>query len=410
VKKLLIGVLVVAALGAIVFFSLRAGDGGNGVDVDVEAVASRELTEVVKTSGQVDARVKVNISSPLIAKITDLFVQEGDEVKAGDRFLELEKEAFIAQRDDWTSRLAVARNDVAQAEVSLADARLKSQRAQRLRDAGISSVEALEAAQLAETSAELQLERARQSVEQATANLSKARDDLAKTTIFSPIAGRVVTLNAEEGEVVVSGTMNNPASVIGTVADLSEILAEVDVDETEIVKVDVGQSAELRVEAVADRVYKGRVVEVGNSGYSKQSQPDVTFFKVKILFEDADVTLRPGMSVRADIRTESAEDALVVPIQAVVDRLPVETEEDAKEDAEEVSVVFVVEDGKAVQRAVETGLSDDTHVQVRSGVSAGEQVITGPYRTLKKLENGDEIQVREKNSKDDEGDDASSEE
>ena len=409
-KKLLIGVAVVAVLAAMVFFSLKSGDGGSGTEVDVEAVAQRELTELVKTSGQVDARVKVNISSPLIAKITKLYVEEGDEVEAGDRFLELEKEAFIAQRDDWRSRLAVARNDVAQAQVSLADSRIKAQRAERLLGEGISSQEAQEAARLAETSAELQLERARQSVAQAEANLIKARDDLAKTTLFSPITGRVVTLNAEEGEVVVSGTMNNPASVIGTVADLSEILAEVDVDETEIVKVQLGQRAKLSVEAVLDKDYEGTVVEVGNSGYAKPSQPDVTFFKVKLLFTDADEPLRPGMSVRADINTATREDALVVPIQAVVNRAPVDAEEGpsgSESDEEEASVVFIMEEGKARQQPVETGLSDDTHVQILSGVEEGAQVVTGPYRTLKNLDDGDSIQIRDakKSSEDDEDED-----
>ncbi len=419
-NKLLIGVLVVAGLSAIVFFSMKASDGEKAVEVDTELVARQTLTELVKTSGQVDAQVKVNISSPLIAKITKLYVEEGDEMEAGDRFLELEKEAFIAARDDWTSRLAVARNDVAQAEVSLADARIKARRAERLLGEGISTVEALEAARLAETSAELLLERSRQTVEQVQANLTKALDDLGKTTLYSPLTGRVVTLNAEEGEVVVSGTMNNPASVIGTVADLSEILAEVDVDETEIVKVKLGQQAELKVEAQVDRVYQGRVVEIGNSGYSKASQRDVTFFKVKLLFEDADASLRPGMSVRADIRTAQVEDALVVPIQAVVSRQPLddaaeksEADTEADNETEEISVVFVMENGKAVQRAVETGLSDETHVQIVSGVEEGEPVITGPYRKLKNLDHDDPVKHREakkKSSDDDDKDSSNNEE
>ncbi len=412
-KKLLTGVLVLAGLGAIVFYSMKSSSGESGVEVDTEKVARRLLTELVKTSGQVDAQVKVDISSPLIAKITKIYVEEGDEMQAGDRFLELEKETFIAARDNWNSQLAIARNDVAQAEVSLADARVKAQRAQRLVDEGIGTVEALEAAKLTETSAELRLERARQSVEQVKTSLTKANDELGKTTLYSPLTGRVVALNAEEGEVVVSGTMNNPASVIGTVADLSEILAEVDVDETEIVKIKLGQEAELRVEAQGDRVYHGKVVEIGNSGYGKASQRDVTFFKVKLLFEDADSSLRPGMSVRADISTARVEDALVVPIQAVVKREPVEspaentatTASEAGEEAEEISVVFIMEEGKAVQRPVETGLSDDTHVQIISGVEEGEPVIIGPYRTLKILDHDDKVRLRKVKKKSSDDDD-----
>lgn len=407
-KKLLIGVVVVAGLAAIVFFSMRSESGESGEEVNTEAAARRSITELVKTSGQVDARVKVDISSPLIAKITKIYVEEGDEMQAGDRFLELEKEAFVATRDNWRSQLAIARNDVEQAKVSLADARIKARRAERLLNEGIGTIEALEAAKLAETSAELRLQRSGQSVEQVQANLNKALDDLGKCTLYSPLTGRVVSLNAEEGEVVVSGTMNNPASVIGTVADLSEILAEVDVDETEIVKVELGQRAELGVEALIDHPYRGRVVEIGNSGYGRAGQPDVTFFKVKLLFEDSDATLRPGMSVRADISTAQAEAALVVPIQAVVNRPPLEEEAEEEADAgddEELAVVFVLEDGKAVQRAVETGLSDDTHVQIVSGIEEGEQIITGPYRTLKNLDHDDNVKPRKPKKKAQDGDD-----
>src|SRR4029078_1888273 len=154
---------------------------------------------------------------------------------------------------------------------------------------------------LQEDSARLSLEDAQEGVRQARASLVKARDDLAKTVIYSPLSGRVIKLNAEEGEVVVSGTMNNPGSVIATIADLSEILAKVDVDETEVVDVAVGQSAVLKVDALPRREYHGRVVEVGSSGTRRAAQPDVHFLEVKVLLADADEALRPGMSVRAEI-------------------------------------------------------------------------------------------------------------
>src|SRR5206468_4718402 len=138
--------------------------------------------------------------------------------------------------------------------------------------------EQLEAAQLAETSARLRLDEAHESVHQTQANLTNAQDALSKTTIYAPLTGRVIVLNAKQGEVVVSGTMNNPASVIGTIADMSEINAEVDVDETEIVNVKLGQDTVLRVDALPGREYRGKVIEVGSSGYNRPAQPDVTFF------------------------------------------------------------------------------------------------------------------------------------
>jgi HlyD family secretion protein len=403
VKKILIGALILLVLGAIVVASLRSGKGEKGTKVYAEPVERRDLAQVVKASGQLEPRVKVNISAHVIGKIEKLFVEEGVRIERGQPFLQLEREAFLAQRDQWAAQLRSAQTAVRQAEVSLADARHKLQRAQRLQTEGIFSSEQLEAAQLAETSAELRLQEARETVSQMQANLIKAQDDLSKTTIFAPLTGRVIVLNAEEGEVVVSGTMNNPASVIGTIADMSEILATVDVDETEIVKVKLGQEAVLEVDALPGKEYHGRVVEVGSSGFNRPSQPDVTFFKVKILFNDPDDDLRADMSVRAEIETAEHGDTLVAPIQAVVERNPVEEQGEKiastnapradRGEEGEVKVVFVIENGKAVQRRVETGLSDETHVELTSGVKAGEQVVTGPYRALRDLENGDAVTV-----------------
>jgi HlyD family secretion protein len=397
VKKVLIGVLVLLVLGAIVFASIRAGGGDKGTQVYAEEIKKRDLSQVVKASGQLEPRVKVDISAHVVGKIEKMFVEEGDWIERGRPFLQLEREAFLAQRDQWAAQLRSAQTSVRQAEVSLADSRHKLERARKLQTEGIFSSEQLEAAQLAETSAGLRLQETREAVSQARANLTKAQDDLSKTTIFAPLTGRVIELNAEEGEVVVSGTMNNPGSKIGTIADMSEILANVDVDETEIVKVKVGQEAVLKVDALPGKEYRGRVVEVGSSGFNRASQPDVTFFKVEILFDTPDEDLRADMSVRAEIRTDQHEDTLVVPIQAVVERKPVREEGDGdKKDGdggeeEEAKAVFVIENGKAVQRRVETGLSDETHVELTSGVKAGEQVVTGPYRALRDLKNGDVV-------------------
>lgn len=402
-KKILIAVGVVLVLALVVGLTLRGGRGDEGVEVDVATVEEREIRQVVTASGVVDPREKVNISAHVIAKIDRLFVEEGDEIAAGEPVLELERETYAAQEADWRARLAQARSSVRKAEADLESARLKRQRFERLAGEGVISDEELEAAAVDTTSAEVALEQARESVAQSRANLAKARDDLEKTTVYAPISGRVIALNAEEGEVVVSGTMNNPASVIATIADLSEVLAVVDVDETEIVDVSVGQEAELVVDAMPDRELSGRVVEVGSSGFSRADQRDVTFFNVKVLFAEPVEALKPGMSVRASIVTEVAEDALVVPIQAVVDRPPLAPEDgaggadavdddgDDPEAGEEIPVVFLAEDGEARQRPVETGITDATHVQLTSGVEAGQRVITGPYRTLRNLEDGEAV-------------------
>ena len=408
-KKVVIALVVVVLLGFIVFASLRGRGEGPGTEVDVETVEGREIRRVVKASGVVDPRVKVNISAHVIAKIERLFVAEGDEVTAGEPVLELERQSFLAARDEWRARLAQARSSVRQAEVELADRRLRERRARELFDKGIVSAEARDAAEIATSAAEAALDQAKESVVQAQANLAKAEDDLRKTTIYAPLTGRVIGLNAEEGEVVVSGTMNNPASVIATLADLSELLAEVDVDETEIVYVGVGQEAVLVVDALPDHPFVGHVVEVGSSGFSRPDQPDVTFFKVKVLFDEPGAELKAGMSVRAEVVTAVHDEALAVPIQAVVQRPPVDDE-----DGDEIEVVFVVEGEEAVQRPVTTGISDATHVEVTSGVAAGERVVSGPYRTLRGLDAGDAVRIegqrRRAKAETDDGEDGSGDE
>ena len=402
-RKLLIAGAVVLLL-AVVLVSLFGGRRGKKTPVFAEVAERREITQTVKASGQIQPRIKVNLSAHVIGKIERLYVEEGQAIAAGQPFLELEREAFLAARDDARAQLAMAATEVRQAELSLADQEVRLARAKRLADDGISSSEALESALLQRTSALLRVEQAQETVKQARAQLSKASDDLRKTTLFAPISGRIITLNAEEGEVVVSGTMNNPASVIGTIADLSEVLAEIDVDETEIVHIAGDQLSSIRVDAIPDREYRARVVEIGSSGYSKASQPDVTFFRVKLLLENPDAALRPGMSARAEVSVATHRDAVVVPIQSVVER-PIEkgggsasaTGESSPEpgDAErrERQVVFVVVEERAHLRPVRTGISDATEVEVLAGLTAGEQVVTGPQRILRRIEDGEAVRV-----------------
>jgi HlyD family secretion protein len=400
VKKVIIGAVVVAVLAGIVFASIRAQGREKGVKVYAEEVKRQDLAQIVKASGELEPRIKVNISAHVIGKIEKLYVVEGQWIEKGKPFLRLEQQAYIAQRDQWAAQLRSAETAVRQSEVSLADSRNKLGRAQRLQDEAIYSREQLEAAQLAETSARLRLEESRESVQQMRANLIQAQDDLSKTTIYAPLTGRVITLNAKEGEVVVSGTMNNPGSVIGTIADMAEILATVDVDETEIVNVKVGQPAVLKVDAIPGKEYHGKVVEVGSSGFNRAQQPDVTFFKVKMLLDDPDEDLRDRMSVRAEIHTAAHPGSLVVPIQAVVER-PADKPAEGGGKGREIKVVYVIENGKARQRPVETGISDETHVELRSGVKAGEQVVTGPYRTLRELKEDDLVHLSKTSEEED---------
>jgi HlyD family secretion protein len=408
-KRLLIGTVVVLGLGAIVFFSLRSGGSSKGAKIYAADVERRSIARLVKASGEIDPRIKVNISAHVIGRIERLYVEEGDEIEAGAPFLELEREAFTAARDSAAAQLAIAQSRTRQAEINLRDADLKLTRMKRLAEEQIASAEQLEQAQLQQNSAELGLEQAREAVLQARAALDKAKDDLAKATIFAPLSGRVIELNAEQGEVVVSGTMNNPASVIGTIADLSEILAEVEVDETEVAYLRLEQRAQLEVDALPEREFAGNVVEIGSSGYEKPSQPDVTFFKVKILLDAPDPELRTGMSVRAEISTAQKDGVLVVPIQAVVNRPPLGEDGEPDGEQEEIPVAFVIEgeDQASVRQVpVETGLTDPTHVEVVAGLEEGQRVVTGPYRALKDLEHGDDVRVQDDSDDEDKDQDS----
>ena len=395
-KKFIIGLLIVVVLGGIVFASIHSRGGDKGEKVYAAAVERRELAQVVKATGELQPRIQVNISAHVVGKIDRLYVQEGDRIGKGKPFLHLEEQAFLALRDQWAAQLRSSQTAVQQAKVSLADAQIKLARAQKLKTEGIFTQADLETAQLAETSAKLALDSANESVGQSRANLVKAQDDLTKTTIYSPIDGRVIALNAKEGEVVITGTMNNPGSVIGIIADMADINAEVDVDETEIVNIRVGQKAVLRVDALPGKEYKGKVIEVGSSGYNRTNQPDITFFKVKVLLDHPDDSLRARMSVRAEISTAAHLNTLTVPIQAVVEREDEGDAKDGKKDGQSAKsrkVVYVITGGKAHQRTVETGLSDETSVELTAGIKVGEQVVTGPYRTLRDLKDGDAVQV-----------------
>lgn len=397
-KKGLIAAAVVAVLALVLFASLRGKTGDKGKEVYAEEAARAGISKVVKATGQVDPRVKVNLSAHVVAKISRLFVAEGQDVQAGEPFLELEREAFTAERDRHSAALEMAESQRRQAQVDLADAELQLERTRKLAAQGIAAQDRLDAAQLQERSARLRLEQAHEAIRQARAGLVRAQDDLRKTTLFAPISGRVIALQAKEGEVVVSGTMNNPASIIATVADLSELLVEVDVDETDIVDVEVGQEVGVQVDAIPGQRYHGRVVEIGSSGFSRPQQPDVTLFKVKVLLGDPDRRLRPGMSARAEIAVAAHAEALVVPVQAVVYRPPLGDDGKPREDEDEVKVAFVIEDGKAVQRTVETGIADPTQVELLAGVEAGERVVTGPHRTLKNLRHGERVRVVDENA------------
>jgi HlyD family secretion protein len=312
---------------------------------------------------------------------------------------------------------------IEQAEVSLENSERKFRRNESLRGgSGLVSQEAYELSELDFRSRAIDLRSLKEQVQQAEASLARARDDLSKTTITSPMDGTVTKLNAEKGEMTLTGTMNNPGTVIMIVSDMGEILATVDVDETRVTQVRLGQTSRVVVDAVGEaKPYTGKVVEIAGSAVQRAGQ-QTEVFEVKIALDTVDGQLRPGMTAKAKIETQNAKDVIAVPIQAVMLR-PVGELKDAAagvtknkdgapkdtvtkagpQSGETKECVFVVDGGKAKLRGVKTGISDETSVTVSEGLKDGEMVVTGPYRSMRDLKDGDPVrQKTEKEPKDDE--------
>ena len=412
-KRWLIIAGAVAVLAVIIIASVSGG-GPKGEKVFVEPAATRTIEAVVSAPGQIDPKVKVNISAHIVGKIERLYFVEGESVKRGQRLVDLEKHIYVAQRDRLRAELASRRVEVQRSQAALATSQAAYSRAQTMNRQGIQAVELFDQARLSLDNASAGLAAAQQGVAQAAAGLRQAEEDLSRTTIVSPIDGKIVSLNAQEGEVVITGTMNNPGSVIAVVADLSSILVEAEVGETEVVAVRVGQLARIRIDAVANKEYRGRVVEIGSSATVRPqgAGSGIRYFKVKVAIEDADDRLRPGMTAQVSIVTNTAAGAVTVPIQSVVDRVPpvknAKKNDEPPADAPKKKYVFVSKGGKAVMAEVTTGISDATHVAVTSGLKAGDSVITGPFRTLKRLKDDAAIVVTKEQktpSKDDEEED-----
>lgn len=399
-KRIAIGAAAVVILGAIIVASIRGG-GPKGVKVYTEPAATRTIESVVTAPGQIDPKVKVNISAHIVGKIERLYFVEGQEVRRGQKLVELEKQIYVAQRDRLRAELASRRVEVQRSRAGLMTAEAAYRRAVELSRQGIQAQELFDQARLAQANAQAALAAAEQGVHQAQAGLRQAEEDLSRTTIVAPIDGKVVQLNAHEGEVVVTGTMNNPGSVIAVIADLSQILVEAEVGETEVVGIRIGQQASIAVDAITDRKYTGTVAEIGSSAAVRQGAgAGIRYFKVKVAITDADDRLRPGMTSQVSIVTSRAANAVAVPIQAVVERVPgAGPDDDHDESVPTKKYVFVARDGKAKQLEVSTGISDATHVVILSGISAGDPVITGPFRTLKELKDGQEINVTREEKK-----------
>jgi len=427
-KKILVGAGVVVVVGAVVGASLLGKQKQKGEEVYMAKASRRTLVSVVSASGRIEPKTKVNVQSSVIGEIVKLPVKEADRVRKGDLLVQVDPDRYRAEVDRLQATTRMNRIAIEQEQVSLENARRTRRRHQELAKEGFVSPELMEKSELLERLGEINLKSLREQVSQAEAALAKAQDELRKTTITSPIDGVVTKLNAELGEMTMTGTMNNPGTIILVVSDMSEVLAEVEVDETRIVRVKPGQTARVVVDAVGElSPYAGTATEIAGTAVKPQGK-EVQVFPVKIALEQPDERLRPGMTAKARIETEKAEDAVTVPIQAVLLKSAKDLEQilatrgekgsgseqkEKKEKKEETGgdgktegdakreVVFRVVAGKAVLTPVRTGMSDETDVVILEGLSEGDAVVTGPYRAIKKLKDKDPVREKQEKTKED---------
>jgi len=418
-SKILLGIGIVAVLGSAVALSVSRGREG-GIEVRTESLEIRDLVEIVTASGNIRARRTVDISSDVSARVSELLIDEGDDVTAGQTLLRLEPDQYQAALSRAEAQLAQSQAQEGQQRANLTRAARDRDRLVQLRarDSLLVSRQQLDDA---ETQFEVQtqlLEAARYGVSQAQAGVDEAADRLSKTIFTAPIAGKVTRLNVEEGETVIIGTMNNPGSLVLTISDLSVIEVVVQVDETEVSEIALGDSASIRIDAFPDRAFSGRVTEIGNSAINPPSQQQgnqqaAIDFEVVITLDVTDAPLRPDLSATADVVVETRTQVLAVPIIALTVRAPKADSAEADEaDGEEeasglaqstpergedtdVEGVFVVQEGLATFTEVEVGIAGQEYFEILSGVAVGDTVVAGPYQRIRQLQDGDAVKAME---------------
>ena len=412
------GLVVIVAVMVVVNLKKARGD---VIEVQTDKVQRGDITQTVTGSGKIQPEKVVNISAFVSGEITRLHVKEGDKVKAGQLLAELDRTRYEAASDR-------AKSDVKSARAELKKSRSELQRAKELFAKKLFSEADLEGA-------EANYELAESRVGQAKAALKQSQDDLSKTRLLSPIAGTVSRLNKEEGEIALGSQFQ--ADVIMSVADLTRMEMVADIDENDVVLVALGDSADVEVDALPDRIFGGVVSEIAHTATTRGlgTQEEVTNFKVKIRIYDDVANLRPGMSATVDIKTETHKDVLYVPIQSITTRKADSTmtvgklsqqswrkKRGSTKDANEamwggdrdnrqasqsknaankkdkmVQVVFVVQDGKALMMPVDSGISSERNVEILSGIEEGQEIVTGSYRALStQLKNESRVKINNK--------------
>lgn len=424
-KVIFSGIAAVVVIAAIVV--MNSGSGKEPTSIQADLAYSDDISEVVSASGRIQPQTKVDITSEVSAQIISIFVKEGDLVERGQRLILLDTiqlQSDVSQArysmDEITSRAEAAK---AQFEID----KLESERQKKLYEQKLTSENAATNAQYMFENSRANYQAMLAQVETARARLDKANDNLTKTLIKAPMPGVVTFLSVEAGEIAQAQTAFTQGKTLMTIADLSVFEVEIDVDESEIAKILLGQKSKIKVDAFRDTSFEGSVVEIGNSATVANAGSDnyTTSFRVKVRFDKAEVTFRPGMSATVDITTNKAENALLVPYAALVTRefdpdslkaktetaessgiiqqanaaekaVPIEDGTKRKKSTKiKKSGIFVVREGKAKFVEIATGIADERNIVALTGIAPGDTVISGSYQTLRKIAEGDAVTIEQ---------------
>ena len=414
-KKLLpyaIGLLVLVI--AILIAGKKAGWIGKELTENVVAkkVTSKTITEVITANGKIQPETVVKISPDVSGEVIELNVKEGDPVQQGQLLLVIKPEVYVSTLNRMEATLNSSKARLAQSEAQLIERELAFKRASQLYEKNTIPLSEFETAQAAYKVSQAEVKAAQYAVKSAEASVAEAKEQLTKTKIYAPITGTVSKLTIEKGERVV-GTNMYAGTETMLIADLNKMEVQVDVNENDIVKVSLNDTALVEVDAYLKRKFKGIVTEIANSAKVSGTQTDqVTNFEVKVLllkesYKDLIDTVtnnlypfRPGMSATVDIQTETRQNVISVPIQAVTTRLIKEKAEPlavkktdesgsnvktSKKDEEKQEVVFLLKDGRARKTPVKTGIQDNNDIEITEGVKIGDEIITAPYNAINKL-------------------------
>ncbi|NTV73216.1 MAG: efflux RND transporter periplasmic adaptor subunit [Holophaga sp.] len=389
-------------LAVIVAVGIAASRGDKGVAVQVATVARENIQAKVSANGKIQAVVKVDLTANVMGQVTALKVKEGDHVKKGDLILEIDNVRSRATVESLRSASLAVAHDFETSRARLEQARKDFDRASANHKAGITSQSDFDQATTALRTAQAAFEGAQQRVAQSRAELAGGQDSLNKTRILAPMDGVVTAKRIELGETAVIGLQNQPGTVLVTISDMSRVEAEMEVDEASIPTVRTGQAAQVRIDAYPNQLFDGVVTEVGGSPIVQTNVNEAIKFKVKVMIKNPPDTIKPGLSTQADIFTGNRDQALAIPLQALVMRdIKLKKGETFAPGApREEEGVYVMEGGKAVFKALKTGLMGELNVEVLSGLKGGESLVTGPFKALRELKGGEEIRVEKKKKTD----------